>query len=144
MTPLVTAGAGFLIAVLWFDLMFDLHARRARPGSDPLSTIAAYYAHVTTTARPMNRLVGLVMLATVAAVGVQAAQSGGWLAWSSLALVLAAFGIAGGRTFGSARRLGRGTGSPHEAVGLARGILRDHLVCLALMSALLVLQLARG
>jgi hypothetical protein len=24
MTPFVTAGAGFLLAVLWFDLMFDV------------------------------------------------------------------------------------------------------------------------
>jgi hypothetical protein len=23
-TPFVTAGAGFLLAVLWFDLMFDV------------------------------------------------------------------------------------------------------------------------
>ena len=26
MTPFVTAGAGFLLAVLWFDLMFDVQA----------------------------------------------------------------------------------------------------------------------
>ena len=60
MTQFVAAGAGFLLAVLWFDLMFDVQVLRVRPDEIPepvLASIAAYYRRVTTAARPMNRLV---------------------------------------------------------------------------------------
>ena len=33
MPAFVAAGAGFLIAVLWFDLMFDVQTRRGREPS---------------------------------------------------------------------------------------------------------------
>jgi hypothetical protein len=58
MTAFVTAGGGFLLAVLWFDLMFDVQVlgrdERELP-EERLASIAAYYARVTTAARPMNR-----------------------------------------------------------------------------------------
>jgi hypothetical protein len=60
----VTAGGGFLLAVLWFDLMFDVQVRGHRAAElpdDVLDSIATYYRRVTTTARPMNRLVAAVM-----------------------------------------------------------------------------------
>ena len=60
LTAFVTAGAGFLLAVLWFDLMFDVQALPHRGHELPehtLASIAGYYRRVTTTARPMNRLV---------------------------------------------------------------------------------------
>src|SRR5258708_7036511 len=64
------SGAGFLLAVLWFDLMFDVQARGHTASDVPAdvrASIAAYYARVTTAARPMNRLVPLVMVTTIAA-----------------------------------------------------------------------------
>ena len=70
MTPFIAAGAGFLLAVLWFDLMFDVQALRHRGREvpeDAVASIAAYYRRVTTTARPMNRLAA-VMLATLGSV----------------------------------------------------------------------------
>jgi hypothetical protein len=70
----VTAGGGFLIAVLWFDLMFDVqvigHPEPELP-EELLASIAAYYARVTTAARPMSRLVATVMLAMLAAIVVE-------------------------------------------------------------------------
>ena len=63
------AGASFLIAVLWFDLMFDVQAGRpGEPTPEALASISAYYRRVTTDASPMGRLVALVMLATIAAI----------------------------------------------------------------------------
>jgi len=62
------AGLGFLLAVLWFDLMFDVQLVGCE-GAVPVSvrdSIAAYYRRVTTTARPMTWLVATVMLITVA------------------------------------------------------------------------------
>src|ERR671929_1665071 len=92
MTASVTAGAGFLLAVLWFDLMFDVQTLRHRERElpeDVLRSIAGYYRRVTTSARPMNRLVAAVMLFTVAAVVAQLADGDEprWVGWVSLALV---------------------------------------------------------
>jgi hypothetical protein len=63
------AGGSFLIAVLWFDLMFLMQIRRhdgAVLPADVLSSIAAYYRRVTIQVTPMNRLVSVVMIATLA------------------------------------------------------------------------------
>ena len=67
------AGAGFLLAVLWFDLMFDVQARRldAPDGDARLASIADYYRRVTIEAFPANRLVATVMLITIAGSVVQ-------------------------------------------------------------------------
>lgn len=80
MSAFVTAGGGFLLAVLWFDLMFDVQVLGQPAGELPeqrLSSIAAYYARVTTAARPMNRLIAAVMLATLAAIVVEIVKGGG-------------------------------------------------------------------
>ena len=74
MVAVACAGAGFLLAVLWFDLMFDVQALRRGDGELPeaaLASIAGYYARVTTAARPMNRLIAAVMLVTLAALVAQ-------------------------------------------------------------------------
>jgi hypothetical protein len=138
----VTAGAGFLVAVLWFDLMFDVQAR-VEPGEEALASIAAYYARVTTAARPMNRLVAAVMIATLAAVVVQLARGNdpAWPAWVSLVLLAGAIGLAGAHTVPAAVRLGTRRGTPESQQALARSILRDHLLCLAAVAAVLVVQL---
>ena len=63
-TALLAACGGFLIAVLWMDLMFDVQVLRTREGDVPedvLASIAAYYRRVTTTARPMGHAVGAMM-----------------------------------------------------------------------------------
>ena len=74
MRALAGSGAGFLLAVLWFDLMFDVQTRR-HPGTDlpagVLTSIARYYARVTTAARPMNRLIALTMLTTIGALAAE-------------------------------------------------------------------------
>ena len=74
MHSFAAAGAGFLLAVLWFDLMFDVqtrkHAGDALP-ADVLASISAYCRRVTTEAYPINRLVAAVMLLTLAAICVE-------------------------------------------------------------------------
>jgi hypothetical protein len=150
MNAFVAAGAGFLLAVLWFDLMFDVQVLRHREGDVPegvLASIAGYYARVTTAARPMNRLVAAAMLATLAAVIVQIAgddDAPGWVGWASLALVLGAVGVAGGHTVPAAVRLGTRRDDPAAQSRLARSICRDHLVCLAAIATVLAVQLAFG
>jgi hypothetical protein len=147
MTAFVTAPAGFLLAVLWFDLMFDVQAlgHRGRELPEPvLDSISAYYRRVTTGARPMSWLVAAVMLATLTAIAVQLVNCDAprWVNWTSLALAAGAIGLAAAHTFPAAARLGAGAGDRQARSRLARAILRDHLACLTAISALLAIQLA--
>lgn len=149
MTPFVTAGAGFLLAVLWFDLMFDLQVRGHPTGDLPpavLASISAYYGRVTTAARPMNRLVAVAMLATIAAIGVQLGRGEDptWLGVVSLVLVGGPVVLASLRTVPAAVRLGSAGDSPGEQSRLARSVARDHVACLTGIAALLVVQLVFG
>ncbi|HMD57327.1 MAG TPA: hypothetical protein VKG82_07645 [Solirubrobacteraceae bacterium] len=150
MNAFVAAGAGFLLAVLWFDLMFDVQliCRRGAPVEREVAidSIATYYARVTTAARPMNRLVAAVMLATLAAIVVEIARGGepAWVAWSSLALALAAITLAGARTVPAAVRLGGRVDPPPRRAALAEGILREHLFCFCAIALVLAGQLGFG
>jgi hypothetical protein len=142
----VAAGAGFLLAVLWFDLMFDAQVLGQRSAELPeavLDSIGRYYARVTTNARPMNRLVAAVMLATLGSIVAEIANGkpSQAVAYASLALAAVAILLAGLRTVPSAVRLGSGRDDPARQSALARSILRQHLVCFAAIAALLALQL---
>jgi len=146
MHKLAAAGAGFLIAVVWFDLMFDVQARA--PGEvlpeKVLASISAYYRRVTTEASPMGRLVSVAMLVTVAAIvgGLVRGEGPAWAGWVSLAAATIGMGLALARTVRNAVRLGRAVDPSETRTRLARAILRDHLVSLAAMIVVLALQLA--
>ncbi len=149
MNSLVAAGAGFLLAVLWFDLMFDVQALRSRGDPLPeavLSSIAGYYRRVTTTARPMDRLIALVMLVTLAAIVVEIVRgdAAAWVGWTSLALAAAPITLAATRTLPKAVRLGAREDTVDRQSALARSVGREHLLCLASIASLLVLQVAAG
>jgi hypothetical protein len=143
----VTAGAGFLLAVLWFDLMFDVQVRGHHDAilpQDVLASIAGYYRRVTTASRPMNRLVAAVMLATLAAIVAEIARGDEprWVGWTSALLAGAAIGLAVARTVPQAVRLGARTDPEARQSALARTIYREHAACAVAISVLLVLQLA--
>ncbi len=145
MHAFAAAGAGFLIAVLWFDLMFDVQARRADPTPpDALASISAYYRRVTTEASPMGRLVAVVMLATLIALVAEIVTGAApaWVGWSSLVLTLAAVGLALSRTVPNAARLGAGGDDDVARSALARRVLADHVFCLTAMTAVAALQLS--
>ena len=147
MRPFVCAGAGFLLAVLWFDLMFDVQVLRMAPGADPgaaVASIAAYYRRVTTKARPMNRLVAAAMVATIGCVVAQVARGEGpaWAAWTSLALVVLPVSVAARRTVPNAVRLGTAVDSEPQKLAMAESIGRDHVFCFICIAALLLVQLA--
>jgi hypothetical protein len=149
MTQFVAAGAGFLLAVLWFDLMFDVQVLRLGASEIPdpvLASIAAYYARVTTAARPMNRLVAGAMLATLASIVVQLARGDRpvWVGWASLPLVLVPVVLAGARTVPNAVRLGARSDSVDRQRELAHAICRDHVFCATAIATMLALQLIFG
>lgn len=149
MSAFVTAGAGFLLAVLWFDLMFDVQVRGHRERELPeevLSSIAGYYRRVTTAARPMNRLIATVMLATLAAIAVEigSTEEELWVALLSLSLALPPILLAGLRIVPRAVRLGARVDPVERQSALARSIFREHLLSAAAIAALLALQLGFG
>ncbi len=142
----IAAGGGFLIAVLWFDLMFDVQTRKHAGATLPtevLESIAAYYRRVTIEAWPMNRLIAAVMLLTVFAIIVEIFQNADawWIGWISLAAAAGAIGLARARTVPNAMQLGRAADSANEQTRLARAIYRDHLYCLAAIVLMVGLQL---
>lgn len=142
----IAAGGGFLIAVLWFDLMFDVQTRKHAGDTLPsevLNSISAYYRRVTIEAWPMNRLIAAVMLLTVLAIVVEIFQNADhwWIGWISLAAGASAIGLARARTVPNAMRLGRAADSTNEQTRLARAIYRDHLYCLAAIALMVGLQL---
>lgn len=148
-TAFIVTGAGFLAAVLWFDLMFDVQLRRSPgpdglPSEEILSSIAAYYRRVTTTARPMNLAVAVVMALTLAALVVQLARAEApvWVGSTCLGLAALAIGVAASHTVRAAVRLGARTDSRERQSALARSVYRDHKLSLAAILGLIVLQLA--
>jgi hypothetical protein len=147
MHAFAAAGAAFLLAVLWFDLMFDVQA--AGTGSetlrpDVLTSISSYYRRVTTAARPMNNIVSLVMVLTLIAIAseVRSKDHSAWICVPSLLLATSAIALALLRTVRNARTLGKREGSPQAQSNLARKVFYDHLYCLLAMTAVLTLQLA--
>ena len=142
MHTFTAAGAGFLLAVLWFDLMFDVQTRKYTGYPLPpevLTSISAYYRRVTTEAYPMNRLVALVTLLTLAAICAEIVQGENpwWIAWGSIALAGSGFVPTMTRTVPDARRLGTGADSLEEQSRLARAICRDHMLSFARMAVVL-------
>jgi hypothetical protein len=94
----------------------------------------------------MNRLIAAVMAATLAALVVEIAGSGepGWLGWISLALALAAIGLAAAKTVPAAVRLGTRRDPPEVQSRLARAVLAQHVFCFAAIASVIVLQLVAG
>jgi len=143
----VASGAGFLIAVLWFDLMFDVQTRKHAGDALPaevLASISAYYRRVTIEAYPMNRLIAVVMILTLLAIVTEIVRNVDhwWIGWGSLAAAASAIGLARVRSIPNAIRLGRAADSPEVQIGLARAIYRDHIYCLAAIAVVLGLQLS--
>ncbi|MFV8315415.1 hypothetical protein [Mycobacterium sp. 23] len=153
MTPLLTACSGFLLAVLWMDLIFDVqvfkhtHAHADAELPEPvLASIAGYYRRATTTSRPMGRLIALVMLILLGTLGFQAADGRDpvWLLVISGGAAGLPVALALMRTVPNAIRLGSRVDPPEEQSRLARAVCQDHLICFACMLGFLALWLTRG
>jgi hypothetical protein len=138
---------GFLLAVLWMDLMFDAQVWSHPPGPLPdevLSSIAAYYRRVTTEADPMRSLVGAVMVATLAGTFHQLIR-GQFSLWLRIAAALSsgvAIGLALLRVFPSAVELGGRAGSLEVQSALARSIFHQHVFSLVCMIVFIGIQLS--
>lgn len=149
-TALLTACSGFLLAVLWMDLIFDAQVLAHRnPGGElpepVLASIAGYYRRAVTESRPMSQLIAVVMVVLLGALGFRVVRGHDptWLVVTSAVLAGAPILLAGAHTVPNAARLGTRSGSPAEQTSLARSIGRDHLVCAVSMVAFLALWVAQ-
>ena len=138
--PVLIACGGFLIGVLWMDLMFD-----SRAESD-VGVTAAYYRNATTTSQPRGALIAAVMLIVILSLGVEAVadRTPGWLLAASAVSAGGPILLALTRTVPAAVRLGSRTDDTAEQSRLARRIRFDHRVCLAGMTLFLALWLWAG
>jgi hypothetical protein len=148
--PLLTACSGFLLAILWMDLIFDVQIWKHRGAADELpepvlASIANYYHRATTTSRPMSRLIALVMVILLGALIFQALNGHypGWLLLASAGLAGVPVLLALTHTVPFAVRLGKRTDSASQQTRLARSVFRDHLVCAACMLTLLIIWLTQ-
>lgn len=140
--------SGFLLAVLWMDLLFDTQAlagarRREQLDEAALASIAGYYHRATTTSQPMGRLLAVVMALLVGSVIVHAARGAtpGWVLAGSAVAAGGPILLAMLRTVPNAVRLGWRGGSAAEQTRLARAILADHVACAVGMLTFVVLWL---
>lgn len=150
MAPLLIACGGFLFAILWMDLIFDFqifgHRSCGEELPEPiLASIAGYYHRAITTSRPMSRLIALVMLILLGALGIQAARGHdpGWLLVASAGLAGVPIMLALTQTVPDAVRLGQRADGASEQSRLARSVCRDHFVCAGCMFVFVVLWVAR-
>jgi len=144
---ILLACGGFLLAVLWFDLMFDSQVRGHEADELPeevLASIASYYRRVTTTANPMGYLVAAVMLILLITLGLQFMSDRASLGFTCVSAVLGVGPIAVGlgRTFSNAVKLGGRAGSTTDQSALARSIYRDHCLCFAGIAMFVAYRLA--
>lgn len=148
MSSILLLCSGFLLAVLWMDLMFDVQVlgkgrRHPELPEEVLASIAAYYQRVTTRARPMGHAVGAVMLIGMLTLLLQTFRGGErrWINVVSLFLFGLPVALALFRTYPNAVRLGSRVDFALEQSRLAHAVHRDHLLCLGAMLSFVALQL---
>jgi hypothetical protein len=150
-TLVLTACGGFLLAVIWMDLIFDSQVLAYRHSGEQLpepvlASIAGYYHRATTTSRPMSRLIALVMAILLTALGFRAAlgDDPGWLLAVAAALAGGPILLAMIRTVPNAVRLGKRADTPAVQTRLARSIFTDHVLCFVFIVGFLALWLAEA
>jgi hypothetical protein len=145
---ILIATGGFLLAVLWMDLMFDVQVQRlvgaAERRESAIASIAGYYRRVTTEAFPMNRLIAGVMLVQLCGIIDEVLlhrNATGWRALLVVVLGTLPVGLALFRIVPAAVRLGGRTDALATQIDLARDIYRGHIICFAAIALFILLQL---
>jgi hypothetical protein len=150
-TLVFTACGGFLLAVIWMDLIFDSQVLAHRQSREQLpepvlASIAGYYHRATTSSRPMSTMIALVMAIVLVALGFRAAvgDDPGWLLAVAVALAGGPILLAMIRTVPNAVRLGKRADTLAVQTRLARSIFTDHVLCFISIVGFLALWLAQA
>lgn len=140
----LAACGGFLLAVLWMDLLFDVQVLGGAPSPAALESIRAYYWRATIDAGAMPHLIAIVMLAATLGAIVQARRGTGPRMRRGLraALIIAPIALAIGMIFPDARELAQ-TQDAGRQVQLATRICYAHLAAFGAVATFVALQIAR-
>ena len=137
------ACIGYLLAVLWIDLIFDSlvlphHGKETLP-EEVLATMASFFRRLT----HKPRLIFIVMITMFTIVILQILQGTvhAWVGWASLVLVIVPTGYATARVMPAARRLGARNDQPEKQSELARSLFSMHAFSFILMTLLGLIQL---
>jgi hypothetical protein len=148
MSPFLAACGGFLLAVLWMDLIFDVQVLAYESKLTPLpekvlASIASYYRRVTKEADPMRQVVGLILILALGGSLYQAVRSSAspWLRMLPLLLCGSAIGLTVFRIFPNAARLGARVDPVESQSELARSIFRGHVFCFICIGIFVAVQL---
>jgi len=145
-SSILVACGGFLLAVLWMDLMFDVqvlgYRRQEELPESVLASIAGYYGRVTTAAKPMGHLIAAVMVAAVTILITQRTVSRGsrWLTVASFVLCCGPVLLALFRVVPNAVRLATRSDTTLRQSSLARSICTEHLLCFIGILGFIILQ----
>jgi hypothetical protein len=124
---------GFMMAVLYIDLMFDVSAVSYRKSNAPLppavlDPITHYYGRITQNPYVLM----FVMLTTTLCLGAQIyyGLAPRWAGWASLALMGLSMMTGTLKVIPTAQRLGSGDDSAEARTRMVHGLLPAHLVLL--------------
>jgi hypothetical protein len=142
----VAAGAALLLAVVWWDMIFDSQVLRHPTGTlppDVLATTSSYYRRCTVDGGPMMYLPVVVMVLVLIGIVLELVRStiAPWVGWASL--ILAAWGVVSVAFIAvpRAQRIGRAQESPDILSGLARIVFKLHAAAAVCWIVVIVLQL---
>ena len=146
---LAFVGGGFLLAVLWFDLKFDLLALDALIDgtvvpAEAISTIQTYYGRALFAEGNGFPLIACMMLLALVGVVTQLVREQGISIWPrimAVALSMPPILLAGARIIPNANSLTSTVGDPELQTVLAKSVLVDHIYCFASIACFLLLQL---
>ena len=141
---------GFMLAILYIDLMFDVMAvphRRSRATlpKDVLDPITSYYGRVTQNPYVLM----FVMLATTISVVLQIVYglTPRWAAYTSLAAIGLAMVVGVVKIIPAARRLASGKDPAEVQTRLVQSVLTAHvllLICILVLAAIQLVAAGRG
>ncbi len=138
---------GFLLAVLWFDLMHDVAIYPYLGGeglvaSDALLTVQTYYRRVLVDSSPMSSLVALVMVLAIGVnlVRLMKSREPVWLRIGCLLLLLPPTLWALTGIVPMAKRVAEEGTDPAILSSLASQIFHAHVICLVMITGFILLQ----
>lgn len=140
---ILCACVGFIVAVMWVDLIFDAlvlphHNSREPLPEEVLATMSSFFKRITY--KPFLIFVILVVMLVVIIQQIISGSVPGWAAWASLVLILVSVGFAVARVIPTARRLGSRADTLEKQSELARSLLPMHAFVLIAMLLVLAVQ----
>ena len=134
---------GFMLAVLYIDLMFDLLAQPHRRSQGPLpkdvlESITRYYGRITQN--PYVLMFVMVTATGCLVAGLVFKQVPPWAGYSSLLLMALNVAVAATKVIPAAQRLGSDAETDATRTRLIHGMLPYHLVLLGIVVAISIIQ----